>query len=137
MKKIMFSCKHLSCVSFMRSMDLLKRSVEKLESESIHTAAYRDQINESKILLDAHVVVNTRDKHGLTALHWAGREGSYEAVVALVICGAQIQACCENQQTPLEYAKHKNYRAICQLLEKAQLRREGEGLIGSAAVKIS
>ncbi len=63
---------------------------------------------EGNVLLIARKIVsfkiktiNTRDKYGYTALHWAARHGYYEVVLCLVGGGADVNIQSNGNKTPL------------------------------------
>ncbi|KAL5108467.1 Acyl-CoA-binding domain-containing protein 6 [Taenia crassiceps] len=60
--------------------------------------------------------VSEEDLGKLTPLHWAVDRGFYDIAVALIECGADINAQDKDKQTPLHYACFCQHRDLAQLL---------------------
>lgn len=63
--------------------------------------------------------VNSRDKYGFTALHYAARDDSPQAVELLISLGADVNARGESERTPLYLAAYNDNRRCARLLLKA------------------
>ncbi|KAH9284197.1 Acyl-CoA-binding domain-containing protein 6 [Echinococcus granulosus] len=70
-----------------------------------------------KNYLQCHpTAVGEEDPDKLTPLHWAVDRGFYDIAVALIECGADINAQDKDKQTPLHYACFCQHRDMAQLL---------------------
>lgn len=82
-------------------------------------AAYSYDANSvSEILARRSELVNSKDKHGRTALHEACTHGDTKTVRALLKYGADATIQDENGQTPADRAASHNQRAVTRVLEK-------------------
>lgn len=70
----------------------------------------------SKKLLKTSPTVNSRDSHGLTALHVASIHGKTIIVESLIEMGAEINATDLNECTPLHYAASRGHQNALLLL---------------------
>lgn len=84
-------------------------------------AAAAGDTSEVRALLAKGVDPDGMDRHGLTALHWAAREGRVEAMRTLVAAGAGVDRrdAAANGWTPLMHAIHKRQTAAAYLLMQA------------------
>jgi ankyrin repeat protein len=69
-----------------------------------------------RALLDQGANIDTGDKQGLTALHYAGREGITSTVQLLLDRGAKIDAADKHGLTVLHYAAREDITSTVQLL---------------------
>lgn len=77
-----------------------------------------------KILLQFHAKVNTQSsRNSETALHRAVKNGSTEVVRVLVEAGADLNVRTNENLTPLDIARHKNFPEIIPILESADFRQ--------------
>ncbi|CAG8513984.1 8952_t:CDS:2 [Ambispora leptoticha] len=77
---------------------------EKFLEPDIFCFAKQGKISDIIKLLDSTVDINTKDKQGLTALHWASDSGQLKVVELLVERGADVNALTNERETPLHYA---------------------------------
>jgi len=85
---------------------------------SIHTAAYKGNIEAVKQHLDAGADVNAKGYRERTPLHYAAHGGQKEIAELLIAAGADVNAIDAAGQTPLDWAVGGNYKETADLLRK-------------------
>ena len=99
---------------------------------SIHTAAYKGNIEAVKQHLDAGADVNAKGYRERTPLHYAAHGGQKEIAELLIAAGADVNAKIEDGRTPLDRAEETNNKETADLLRKhggktgAELKAEGK-----------
>jgi len=93
-----------------------------MEDKSLHSAAFRGQVDEVHKLVELKVDVRAPDEHGNTALHWAAFRGHTETVKAFIELGADVHAQDTDGHTALHWATrmgHSETVKALQLVEDA------------------
>ena len=86
----------------------------------LHWAAETGQLHVIGVLLDrCPVLINHRDKRGLTALHVAAWRGNAKMVHRLILEGADVKEVTHWGETALHHAAYFGHREVCVALLKA------------------
>lgn len=79
----------------------------------LHKAAYKGEVTQIEMLIQAGEKVNSLNSEGATPLHWAAFKGQLEAAKILVKYGADVNAKTNKGSTPLRLATtHKKESLI-------------------------
>lgn len=80
-------------------------SQEPLEKTDLIFGVQSGSLLEVEHMLRRGADVGRRDSFGRTALHWAAKLGHLDMAKALIVAGANIDAECDSNKKPLDYAK--------------------------------
>ena len=84
----------------------------------LHVAVKFERIANATFLLSRGVrEIDSRDKLGRTALHWAAFTGNLELVKLLKIYGADLNVLDKKKRTPAQLAENEGYLEVAQELE--------------------
>lgn len=86
------------------------------DSRPLFLAAHQGATDLVRLLLDYNADLETEDRMGLTALHWASREDRLETVQFLLSRGAEIDKSGLDEATPLYSAVSRGALQMTQLL---------------------
>jgi predicted acylesterase/phospholipase RssA len=75
--------------------------------QAFHLAAQTGECSMLEAIYDQGLFIDIKDKQGHTPLHWAVKEGHFDAVKWLIAHGAKIQETNDNGQTILSSAQEK------------------------------
>ena len=93
-------------------------SHEQASKEQLFSAASKGRLNQVKSLLKSGIKINTHDKYGWTALHFAIRERQIKVIKYLIKYHANIESRDSYGRTPLHNAAfHGDEKTISLLLE--------------------
>ena len=87
-------------------------------SVDIHEAAEAGNIEAAKQAIAAGTDVNTKNRNGVTPLHYAAWDAHKEIAELLITNGAEVNAKDKNGRTPLLYATVTGHKEIADLLRK-------------------
>jgi ankyrin repeat protein len=107
--------------------DCVNAKLEENDDLPLHIAAYQDDAELVKLLLDHGAIIDGRGNRGLTPLHLAAKEGCAAAVAILIERGADLDARDEDNFSPLFYAARGRERGcskIARMLRKAGARAD-------------
>jgi ankyrin repeat protein len=109
-----------------------KSTTTKAPDISIHTAAYKGNIEAVKQHLDAGADVNAKGYRERTPLHYAAHGGQKEIAELLIDAGADVNAKDDDGTTPLDRAIQLGHPEIADLLRQhggktlGELKAEGK-----------
>ncbi|TDG36960.1 ankyrin repeat domain-containing protein [Pedobacter changchengzhani] len=83
----------------------------------IHSAVAANNINITKMLLDAGAYPNVCQKAGLTPLHTAAQMGNIEIIILLLEHGADVSLRMEGGKLPADLASEKGFNEIAEILQ--------------------
>lgn len=84
----------------------------------IHSAVAANNINISKMLLDAGAYPNVCQKAGLAPLHTAAQLGNIELIILLLEHGAEVSLRMEGGKLPADLAAEKGFHEIAEILRE-------------------
>ncbi|KLT65531.1 ankyrin repeat domain-containing protein [Pedobacter sp. BMA] len=84
----------------------------------IHSAVAANNINITKMLLDAGAYPNVCQKAGLAPLHSAAQLGNIELIILLLEHGAEVGLRMEGGKLPADLAAEKGYNEIAEILRE-------------------
>ncbi|WP_316800725.1 ankyrin repeat domain-containing protein [Pedobacter frigidisoli] len=84
----------------------------------IHSAVAANNINITKMLLDAGAYPNVCQKAGLAPLHSAAQLGNIEMIILLLEHGAEVGLRMEGGKLPADLAAEKGYNEIAEILRE-------------------
>lgn len=84
----------------------------------IHSAVAANNINITKMLLDAGAYPNVCQKAGLAPLHTAAQLGNIELIILLLEHGAEVSLRMEGGKLPADLAEEKGYNEIADILRE-------------------
>jgi len=84
----------------------------------IHSAVAANNINITKMLLDAGAYPNVCQKAGLAPLHTAAELGNIELIILLLEHGAEVSLRMEGGKLPADLAAEKGYNEIADILRE-------------------
>ncbi|KQR71104.1 ankyrin repeat domain-containing protein [Pedobacter sp. Leaf176] len=84
----------------------------------IHSAVAANNINITKLLLDAGAYPNVCQKAGLAPLHTAAQLGNIELIILLLEHGAEVSLRMEGGKLPADLAAEKGFREIAEILRE-------------------
>jgi len=84
----------------------------------IHSAVAANNINITKMLLDAGAYPNVCQKAGLAPLHTAAQLGNIELIILLLEHGAEVSLRMEGGKLPADLAAEKGYNEIADILRE-------------------
>ncbi|XP_049841829.1 ankyrin repeat domain-containing protein 1-like [Schistocerca gregaria] len=99
-----------AAVSRMRRLSASEKGRRLLE------AAKQSRLSEIRVLLAAGVDVGETDGDGLTALHWAARNGQVEVAECLLAAGANVDAADQSMWTTLYWAAKQGQLEVAKIL---------------------
>ncbi|RYD68761.1 MAG: ankyrin repeat domain-containing protein [Sphingobacteriales bacterium] len=84
----------------------------------IHSAVAANNINITKMLLDAGAYPNVCQKAGLAPLHTAAQLGNIELIILLLEHGAEVGLRMEGGKLPADLAAEKGFNEIAEILRE-------------------
>ncbi|MGA9648046.1 ankyrin repeat domain-containing protein [Pedobacter sp.] len=84
----------------------------------IHSAVAANNINITKMLLDAGAYPNVCQKAGLAPLHTAAQLGNIELIILLLEHGAEVSLRMEGGKLPADLAAEKGFHEIAEILRE-------------------
>ncbi|MCX2473332.1 ankyrin repeat domain-containing protein [Pedobacter sp. MC2016-05] len=84
----------------------------------IHSAVAANNINITKMLLDAGAYPNVCQKAGLAPLHTAAQLGNIELIIVLLEHGAEVGLRMEGGKLPADLAAEKGFNEIAEILRE-------------------
>ncbi|WP_231460126.1 ankyrin repeat domain-containing protein [Pedobacter sp. Leaf132] len=84
----------------------------------IHSAVAANNINITKLLLDAGAYPNVCQKAGLAPLHTAAQLGNIELIILLLEHGAEVSLRMEGGKLPADLAAEKGFNEIAEILRE-------------------
>jgi len=75
-----------------------------------------NELDAVKSDLNVGACVNTKGERGMTALHYAAREGNSKIVELLLRFHAQVNAVDDSGWTPLHYAMYRGHKEVALIL---------------------
>ncbi|MDN3588886.1 ankyrin repeat domain-containing protein [Pedobacter aquatilis] len=84
----------------------------------IHSAVAANNINITKMLLDAGAYPNVCQKAGLAPLHTAAQLGNIELIILLLEHGAEVRLRMEGGKLPADLAAEKGFNEIADILRE-------------------
>jgi ankyrin repeat protein len=82
----------------------------------LHSAAAADNLDLTKLLLEAGAEVNISQQSGVTPLHSAAEHGNIEMLILLLEAGAEVSAKMEDGRAPSHIAAEKGFQEIARIL---------------------
>lgn len=84
----------------------------------LHSAVAANNLDITKILLEAGATVNIAQQSGVTPLHSAASHGNIEMLILLLEAGAAVNVKSDDGRTPAELAAEKGFPEIARILSE-------------------
>ena len=86
-------------------------------SVEIHEAVLRGDLTKVKSLVMANPdMVFSKDRNGVTALHWAAHKGRKKLVKLLLDCKVDVNSADYRDDTPLHWAAYQGHKDVAEVL---------------------
>jgi ankyrin repeat protein len=125
--------RRLDCAQMGYDAEAIREAQAKQEIDQLFAAVEREDYGEfNRLISDSEnkdVLVNAKDKYGLTPLHWATAREHTEVVKILLAAGADTEATNNIGWTPLHYAASWGFTEVVEILLNAGANKEAKSSV--------